>query len=184
MHCNWGWGGSSNGYFYFNNLNGGGYNFVENQAALINLIPQGLEIPMALYEFEINDLTVNFFDLSSSVNGNEIIEWFWDFGDGNISLESSPIHSYENFGEYEVSLIVANIYGIDSSPFIEYLNIQDLTGDLNGDFYVNVLDVIFLVDLILNNEAISNSNYLSDINQDGFFTILDIINLVSIILNN
>ena len=184
LHCNWGWGGSSNGYFYFNNLNGGGYNFVENQAALINLIPQGLETPMALYEFEINDLTVNFYDLSSSINENEIIEWMWDFGDGNISFESSPIHSYENFDEYEVSLIVTNIYGIDSIPFIEYLNIQDLTGDLNGDFYVNILDVIFLVDLILNSEEVSESNYMSDVNEDGFFTILDIINLVGIILNN
>ena len=139
---------------------------------------------MALYEFEINDLTVNFYDLSSSINENEIIEWMWDFGDGNISFESSPIHSYENFDEYEVSLIVTNIYGIDSIPFIEYLNIQDLTGDLNGDFYVNILDVIFLVDLILNSEEVSESNYMSDVNEDGFFTILDIINLVGIILNN
>ncbi len=64
------------------------------------------------------------------------------------------------------------------------MNIKDLTGDLNGDFYVNILDVIFLVDLILNSEEVSESNYMSDVNEDGFFTILDIINLVGIILNN
>ena len=39
FHCNWGWGGNSNGYFYLNNLNAGGYNFIIDQAAIINIQP-------------------------------------------------------------------------------------------------------------------------------------------------
>ena len=39
FHCNWGWGGNSNGYFYLNNLNAGGYNFIVDQAAIINIKP-------------------------------------------------------------------------------------------------------------------------------------------------
>ena len=184
LHCNWGWGGSSNGYFHFNNLNGGGYNFIENQAAIINLVPQGLEIPMALFEFEIDDLVVNFFDLSSQINENQIIEWSWTLGDGTGSSEPSPIHIYENYGEYQVSLVVTNVFGLDSNVFYESLFIQDLTADINGDFSVNVLDVIFLIDLILNSIEISEWNYIADINQDGFFTILDIISLIDLILNS
>jgi hypothetical protein len=42
FHFNWGWGGSSDGYFYIGNLNPGWYNFNENQFALINLVPGNL----------------------------------------------------------------------------------------------------------------------------------------------
>jgi hypothetical protein len=41
FHFNWGWGGSSNGYFYLNNLNPGGSNFTEGQGAIVNFIPAG-----------------------------------------------------------------------------------------------------------------------------------------------
>ena len=184
LHCNWGWGGSSNGYFYFNNLNGGGYNFVENQAAVINIVPQGLETPIALFEFEIDDLSVFFSELSSEINENEIIEWLWDFGDGNFSSESSPLHIYENYGEYQVSLIVTNIYGIDSDNFYENLFLQDLTGDVNSDLSVDVIDVVLLIELILNSIEVNNENYIGDLNGDNIFTVLDIVILIDIILNN
>ena len=39
FHCNWGWGGNSNGYFYLNNLNASGYNFIIDQAAITNIKP-------------------------------------------------------------------------------------------------------------------------------------------------
>lgn len=39
FHFNWGWGGSSNGYYYLNNLNPGGSNFTEGQGAIINFVP-------------------------------------------------------------------------------------------------------------------------------------------------
>ncbi|MDB5283809.1 MAG: Peptidase family protein [Bacteroidota bacterium] len=39
LHMNWGWGGASNGYFAPGNLNAGGYNFSQNDAALIGIQP-------------------------------------------------------------------------------------------------------------------------------------------------
>lgn len=39
FHFNWGWGGSSNGYYYLNNLNPGGSNFTNGQGAIINFYP-------------------------------------------------------------------------------------------------------------------------------------------------
>ena len=41
FHFNWGWGGSSNGYFYLNNLNPGGNNFSQWQGAIVNCFPAG-----------------------------------------------------------------------------------------------------------------------------------------------
>jgi hypothetical protein len=42
FHFNWGWSGSSDGYFYIGNLNPGWYSFNENQSALLNLVPGNL----------------------------------------------------------------------------------------------------------------------------------------------
>jgi len=42
FHFNWGWSGSSDGYFYIGNLNPAWYNFNENQAVAINIVPGNL----------------------------------------------------------------------------------------------------------------------------------------------
>ena len=39
LHMNWGWGGSDNGYYVETNLDAGGYNFDNNEAALIGIEP-------------------------------------------------------------------------------------------------------------------------------------------------
>ena len=51
-------------------------------------------------------------------------------------------------------------------------------GDVNGDTFVNIQDVILLVNIILNN--LSDN---VDINGDGSTNILDVIQIVNIILN-
>lgn len=39
FHMNWGWSGSANGYYDLSNLVAGGYDFTQNQAAVINVYP-------------------------------------------------------------------------------------------------------------------------------------------------
>ena len=97
FHCNWGWGGSSNGYFYLDPVNPESISFIEDQAALLNILPEGFEAPFALFDFEVNNLEVTFDDLSSIVNVDEIVNWFWDFGDGEASNDQSPIYSYADY---------------------------------------------------------------------------------------
>ncbi len=177
LHCNWGWGGSSNGYFYFNNLNGEGFSFIESQAAIINIFPKGIAEPLALFDYLINDFTVYFSNISDQINENNITEYSWDFGDGFISNELSPIHIYQDFGSYEISLIVTDEFGQDSFPHVERINI--LLGDINSDNSLNVLDIISLVSLILNN--IHNLEF--DLNEDETLTILDLIILVNLVLD-
>jgi len=47
-----------------------------------------------------------FDNLSSGGNGYE-----WDFGDGNFSNDFAPAHTYNNVGQYDVSLIVSDSLG-------------------------------------------------------------------------
>ena len=184
FHCNWGWGGSANGYFYFDNLNGGGYNFIENQAALLNIAPDNINPPEALFDFFIEDMLVEFSDLSTLINDDNISNWFWDFGDGETSELQNPMHLYNNYGEYEARLVTRNEYGFDSNPHIETIRVLNLTGDMNNDNVLDILDVIFIIEIVLSNNPIIDDDLLeADINNDGIINIIDVILLVQIIIS-
>ena len=43
-------------------------------------------------------------DFSSDESEGQIVEYFWDFGDGNISTEANPTHSYKKAWIYTVKL--------------------------------------------------------------------------------
>src|SRR5690606_22281581 len=47
----------------------------------------------------------------SSVVGGGIVSWLWDFGDGNISTEQHPSHSFSKEGEFTVQLTVTSAKG-------------------------------------------------------------------------
>ncbi len=51
-------------------------------------------------------LSVQFTYLSTNAT-----RWNWDFGDGNTSIEQSPMHTYYTVGNYTVNLIVSNANG-------------------------------------------------------------------------
>ena len=75
-----------------------------------------------------------------------------------------------------------NGYGLYSSPHIESINIIDLTGDINNDFTVDIIDIVQLIDIILT----GNTNEfleICDINTDGAVNVLDVIFLVQIIIS-
>jgi len=50
-----------------------------------------------------------FTDSSTVADGNQILGWFWNFGDNSTSVVQNPQHQYVNSGVYNVQLIV---YGI------------------------------------------------------------------------
>ncbi|MCD5375296.1 PKD domain-containing protein [Candidatus Gracilibacteria bacterium] len=43
-------------------------------------------------------------DFSSAGSAGQIVEYFWDFGDGNISTDANPSHSYDKTGNFTVTL--------------------------------------------------------------------------------
>ena len=179
LHCNWGWGGWSNGYFNLSSMGG----FPDDQAVIIGILPN-MDDPLALFEYEIDDLTVLFIDLSEIVNEIELDSWLWDFGDGSTSFSSAPVHTYSQGGSYEVSLTVTNIYGLESEPHSETIQLgSSMPGDINSDSVLNVLDIVLVVNFILGSDTPSASEFsAADLNSDGILNILDVVTLTNLIL--
>ena len=61
-------------------------------------------------EFEVDDAI----QFRSNVP-EDALAWEWDFGDGSLSDELNPTHSYLKEGEYKVTLTVHNLYGCATS---------------------------------------------------------------------
>lgn len=54
---------------------------------------------------------------NSSVPTNDIISWEWNLGDGTLSSEQHPLHTYTQFGTYNVSLIVTTSVGCKDTAY-------------------------------------------------------------------
>ncbi|NLZ31289.1 MAG: PKD domain-containing protein, partial [Methanomicrobiales archaeon] len=63
-------------------------------------------------------LTVSFRDHSSSSPDT----WEWDFGDGVIWTQQNPLYTYDEPGEYTVSLTASNRFGSDTVTKIALIN--------------------------------------------------------------
>jgi gliding motility-associated-like protein len=48
---------------------------------------------------------------TDETTGNTIVNWFWNFGDGEGNNVQNPIHSYEDGGNFPVTLIVTDLNG-------------------------------------------------------------------------
>ena len=70
--------------------------------------------PLCRWRWEQEDtletLDITFTDLSAY----EPATWHWDFGDGTMSQDTSPTHSYSAPGVYEVCLVVSNAFSSDT----------------------------------------------------------------------
>ena len=60
------------------------------------------------FNYNINNLNVNFLDLSQFVSGSSIT-YTWDFGDGTTSNSQNPSHTYQSSGWYQVCLTISTI---------------------------------------------------------------------------
>ncbi len=78
---------------------------------------------------------------TSSVDGNTVtftntttnaVSYSWDFGDGNSSIEENPVHTYDDDGEYIVTLTVTSDCGEES-----YSEAVNILGAPAADFTVD-----------------------------------------------
>lgn len=84
-------------------------------------------LPVVAFESEINDRTVTFTNNSTMVDS-----YTWDFGDGNMSSEEAPTHTYANDGLYTVVLTGSNSNGEASVS-------KNIVISLNSVFSADVL---------------------------------------------
>jgi len=72
-------------------------------------------------------LAVSFTDQST----NNPTSWSWSFGDGGTSATRNPSHTYNNAGQYTVSLTAVNQYGSDDEVKTNYIT---ATSGGGGDY--------------------------------------------------
>jgi PKD repeat protein len=57
----------------------------------------------------------------------DIVSWYWDFGDGGVSTEANPVHSYIDEGTYSVSLTVTeDLDSSDNTIKVDYISVGDV----------------------------------------------------------
>jgi gliding motility-associated-like protein len=88
----------------------------KNQAGCSDSIQRIVKVfPSYKADFETTGLfcpnsPIQFKDLSVATY-NPIVEWNWDFGDGNTTTEQNPVHTYGTGSGYNVTLSSASIKG-------------------------------------------------------------------------
>ncbi|MBC8510857.1 MAG: PKD domain-containing protein [Cryomorphaceae bacterium] len=75
---------------------------------------------------------IDFSDLT--VSGSQLTNWFWDFGDGNISNLQNPIFQYQLTGIYDVTLIAASNNCIDTFKILNYIDIIEPTAIFSENY--------------------------------------------------
>jgi PKD repeat protein len=119
-------------------------------ATATNANPEGAET--ATYSVDVNlvdpgdDLTAFFpfdwgtcylFECAFLDGSSGATSWSWDFGDGNTSDEQLPIHTYDDYGVYTVSLTVSDDGGTTTDTYERVIAVGN-TGVVG--FNINPLD--------------------------------------------
>jgi len=100
---------------------------------------------------------IRFLDYSSDPDGS-IVNWTWDFGDGNISYEQNPLHQYSKNKTYTVTLTVED----DDNEKNETSKTIDFTNPLpTADFtwmpeYPTIVSIVSFIDLSNDDGTIVN----------------------------
>lgn len=75
--------------------------------------------PNASFTSNVNDPNIDVIDFTD--NSSSAFEWYWEFGDEDISIEQNPSHEYDEIGTYTVMLVAADENGCMDTVF------QDVT---------------------------------------------------------
>ncbi len=70
-------------------------------------------------------------------SNTEIASYFWDFGDGSTTTDSTPFHVYADTGLYTVSLYITDVHGCDTTGIVT--NFVSIQQPPIVDFYADAL---------------------------------------------
>ncbi len=129
-------------------------NFGSDSLSKQVIITAQLPVANFNYSFTPNIYTVSFQD--SSQYANNIL---WNFGDGDTSSQSNPIHTFPGDNTYNVKLVISNIWGADSiskQVVVSYNSIDNSLEEQigifpnpnNGTFYIDTKEQIDRIQII------------------------------------
>jgi hypothetical protein len=123
----------------------------------------------------------------------EYVDW--------LALVSDNVDGMIPQGDEIVIDIEANSFDLYPGDYLGYVNVStniqenvqipihltvgavSISGDVNDDGQLNVLDIVQIVNYVLGNLEFNDSQILSaDVNDDGLVNVLDIVTLVNMIL--
>ena len=115
--------------------------------------------PVSPSTFEL----INFSDTSSDYDGN-IVNWTWDFGDGNLSYEQNPTHYYQENQVYTVTLTVRDNDG-ETNSTSEIITISNSAPLANFTFSPLTPSTIYIISFI----DLSTDSYVTIVNFTWYF---------------
>ncbi len=89
------------------------------------IVKQVVTYPFPVFNFAPNltsgcDIFTTTFRDSSTVSGGSVVNWIWNFGDGNYGYVQNPTYNYVLPGNYYVSLTVTSSAGCKTSDTLSY----------------------------------------------------------------
>lgn len=107
------------------------------------IIPVGTCTNSADFEADVINMTATFNDTSVG----SYTQVFWDFGDGNSSIEPNPSHTYNVVGAYTVSLTITDDDGSCQEISTQTINITEpIVCDIVAGFNYNIATASLAVD--------------------------------------
>ena len=158
---------------------------------------------------QLNDLVNQLYDqgydqvklvgIGKSIHSQFINNWTSE-NFSSVCSDDSPYNTWNDWGANQRDLFVLDHEGVlilnqnisgglpnnlDSTiiNLINEIPPDFILGDLNGDQFINVVDVVSLVNIILNDNYTIEQLFLADMNDDDMLNVIDIVQLVNIILN-
>ena len=94
---------------------------------------------------------------------------------------NTEIDVFEYIPHYDVENCLLKVFPINNHANYQSIvfDVQYITGDINHDSEVSVLDVVLLINIILYD---ADFNQSADLNDDSIINILDAVILVNLIL--
>ena len=101
------------GLYLLNVSDGNGCHYQESFEVINSEVIVDAELRSASFEL-YQTYMVNFEIQFLNRSVGSINSYYWDFGDGNVSFEKNPVHTYFTEGEHEITLVVTDIYGCET----------------------------------------------------------------------
>jgi parallel beta-helix repeat protein len=149
--------------------NDGSMNATSKNVSVLNMPPVANFTfnPIAPTIFDLIEFNDSSFDLDGS-----IVNWTWDFGDGNSSYEQHPSHQYAHIGSYNVSLLVTDNEA-DSDLFWLIITVNNTIP--TADFTWNPMDPTILTTVQFTDTSFDPDGWITSWSWefgDGYFSSL------------